>query len=125
MFKSLIGWQLVDLNDETLTVRNPHNGEVRHYDFDLDQGDCCGYAELYSQLFISEDEQARNPIITKVEEEFNNDGYSETLSVVFFGEVKKMATIEAEASSGSGWSYGASVCVKLRGTDEEKIAVEW
>lgn len=125
MFNKIIGAQLVRLDEKGFEVKKDDN--LYHFDFIETEGDCCGYNDISTQLFISEEELARNPAIMKYEI-IEDDGVHEEGSyfrLIFFGEVKKMAEVETYSSSGSGWSYGAAVSCLCRETNEEEILSSW
>lgn len=124
MLKGLIGAQLISMDNSGFTVRLP-NKEIRCFDFDKDDGGCCGYAEIEGRMLYKQ-RSRKNPIITNVMiEEIGNDYCSNRIRVNFFGEDKRLATIESEAGSGSGWCYGASAWVYCRETKETETLVEW
>lgn len=127
LFTKLVGCQLTEFNSEGFSVKD-RNGNIKNFVFFKDEGDCCGFNDLKNELFISTDELARNPVITKVEEiDASDSKYDDCdhVIVTFFGEVKKLAQIDSLSSSGSGWSYGASVTVKCIETGEEKTITSW
>ena len=113
--KNLVGYQLVSINDNAIVVRK---GDSEYtLQINEDYGDCCGYNEFSTKLLVSEDELARNPIITNVEVENDSSGWGNSAKVTFFGEVKALAELDSFSSSGSGWCYGACVtivCDKLK-----------
>lgn len=125
MFDKIIGAQLVRLDEKGFEVKKDNS--LYHFDFIEDEGDCCGYNDISTQLFISEEELARNPAIMKYEIVEDNGDFEEgsLFRLVFFGEVKKMAEVETYSFSGSGWNYGAAVSCLCRETNEEKILSCW
>lgn len=124
MFDKIVGAQLVRLDEKGFEVKKGNS--LYHFDFIEDEGDCCGYNDINTQLFISEEELARNPAIVKYEIVEDDDFEEGSLfRLVFFGEVKKMAEVETYSSSGSGWSYGAAVSCLCRETNEEMILSSW
>jgi len=126
-FNELVGFQLVDLNDESMIVRKGDQGYI--IDFECDGGDCCGYAQIKNSLLIDESEITRNPVITKVENKSsrNNDFdyYEDNVLITLFGEYKPIAEIEARAGSGSGWNYGAAVTVRCKPLEIDEEIVSW
>ena len=112
--KDLIGYQLVSIDDEKIIVRKGDK------EFTLgirqDHGDCCGFNEITTELFISNEELNRNPIITNVEideaEDQESDGSNGRLT--FFGEYAPIASVTSYSSSGSGWCYGACVTIECK-----------
>lgn len=124
MLSQLIGCQLIDVNNEGFTVRGYH-GYLKHYKFIDDPGDCCGYNEIEGKLLVETD-QKRMPVITRVEQVVGNAEYDgQVCHITFFGEDKKLAEINTESGSGSGWQYGACVTVKCVETEEEEVLSEW
>jgi hypothetical protein len=124
MFNKIVGAQLVRLDEKGFEVKKGDN--LYHFDFIEDEGDCCGFNEISTQLFISEEELTRNPAIMRYEVVEDDDFEEGSLfRLVFFGEVKKMAEVETYSSSGSGWSYGATVSCLCRETNEEKVLSSW
>ena len=128
MFNNLLGAQLVSLDEYGFTVRNAEGepGE-RHFVFDDDSGDCCGFNQIETKLLISEDEANRNPIITGIVEERDENSYGDgdSLTITFFGESKLLAQINSYSSSGSGWGYGATVTCKCVETQEQEVLTSW
>lgn len=105
----LVGYQLVSINDDKIVVKKDGiEYELQLHDY---PGDCCGYNEIESELFISSTELSRNPIITNVVVEDNGSNWGNRGKLTFFGEVKAMAEVNTYSSSGSGWCYGAAVSV--------------
>ena len=126
MFNSLLGSQLVSLDECGFTVRS--KGKERHFVFDEDHGDCCGYNNIEAKLLISEEEEAnRNLIITNIAMERDDGGYGDgnSLTITFFGESKLLAQINSYSSSGSGWCYGATVTCKCVETQEQEVLTSW
>lgn len=121
--EDLIGYQLISIDDSQITVKK-NDGEYR-ISIDEDYGDCCGFNEITTQLFISEDELNRNPIITNVKIEDMSSGEEDRAVITFFGEYKPMATIDAMSSSGSGWAYGACVSIVCDELDINEIISQW
>lgn len=127
MFSYLVGCQLIDINNDGFTIKVGSKGDYfKHYEFIDDPGDCCGYNEIEGKLLIETDSK-RMPVITKVERvvEDDNDYYRQKCKITFFGEDKKLAEINTESGSGSGWQYGACVNVKCVETGEEEVLSEW
>ena len=125
----LLGMQLVGWDDEQKTLTVKKGEDVYRLVFDAsDQGGCCGYNDFYAELFATEDEIERNPIITSVlndrvvEDEWGN---SETLNITFFGGSKKLLHIKSESGSGSSWCYGAIVTVKCEALGIDDYLTSW
>ncbi len=122
MFEGLIGAQILSMNEDKIHVKlgdQVHTLEIESYD-----GDCCGYADFTTTL-LYEEENLRNPIITNVEFENNGDAYSDSSTITFYGESKTLATIESDAGSGSGWSYGACVTIRCKTLDIDEDLASW
>lgn len=120
MLENLIGSKLVSFNEKGFSVILP-NGERRDFVFGEDYGDCCGYNELLAELLISADELSNNPVITNIEKIDTSGSDDDSIKIVFFGEVKKIAEINSLSSSGSGWCYGACVWVTCKQINESEI----
>lgn len=119
----LVGFQLVELNNEQMKVRK--NNELYTIDFDCYEGDCCGYSSVDANLLIDKADLSRNPIITKIVNNENEDGSSESVLITLFGEYKPIAEISAVAGSGSGWGYGAAVTLKCKPLEIDEGIVSW
>ena len=121
--KDLVGYQLVSINDNEIVVKkgtSVHTLRINYWG-----GDCCGYNEIDTKLFISEDELARNPIITNVDIDGSGCGYSDSAKITFFGEVKALAELNSLSSSESGWQYGACVTIICDSLNLEEVITEW
>lgn len=126
MLENLIGYQLVSLDDSGFVVTK--DGEFKHFEFNEDYGDCCGYNNICTTLFIDDNVLKNNPVITNIvidndNKEDNCDG--EAITITFFGGDKMLSKIESESGSGSGWQYGATVTCKCVETKEEEILSSW
>lgn len=117
MLSKLIGMQIVEI-DETKIIVKSENNEIYKIAIEDDSGDCCGYNEIVTNLFVEKNSN-RNPIITNVEiiSEENDEAEADEAIVVFYGENKEIAEISALSSSGSGWGYGANVCLVCKKLD--------
>lgn len=124
MLENLIGSKLVSFNEKGFSVISP-NGERRDFVFDEDYGDCCGYNELSAELLISADELSNNPVITNIEKIDTSGSDDDSIKIVFFGEVRKIAEINSLSSSGSGWCYGACVLVTCKQINESEILTKY
>ena len=124
MLENLIGSKLVSFNEKGFSVILP-NGERRDFVFDEDYGDCCGYNELSAELLISADELSNNPVITNIEKIDTSGSDGDSIKIVFFGEVKKIAEINSLSSSESGWCYGACVWVTCKQINESEILTKY
>ena len=123
--KGLIGYQLVSIDDESIVVKK--GDSIYKLLITEDYGDCCGYNELSTKLLISNDELNRNPVITNVILESEEDGYGEydKAKVTFFGEFKPLAELDSLSSSGSGWCYGACVTIECDVLDMYQEITRW
>lgn len=120
----LIGMQLVDISETEMTVKNKDGETIQFVFDDSDCGGCCGYNNFRTTLNIPKGDLKNAPIITNVETEENED-YSHNMIITFFGESKKLARIESDSGSGSGWCYGACVKVRCRSLGIEEILTQW
>lgn len=124
MIKDLIGYQIIRLDEDGFTVRK--GTKTKHFVFEHDDGDCCGYNDLRTELLINNTNAKNNPIITNIEyERLTNDDYGDALTITFFGLDKKLAEINSESASGSGWCYGACQWVRCLETNDEEMLTEW
>lgn len=122
MLEKLIGAQILTLNDDSIEVKLGDG--IHTLEIISDDGDCCGFADFTTNLLYSEND-FRNPVITNVELE-NKDYHDGDSSIItFYGESKPLATIESEAGSGSGWSYGAFVSLRRKELDIDEDLASW
>lgn len=120
----LVGYQLVSIDDKRIVVKK----NDRTYELDIvnEQMGCCGYNRINTRLLISDDELARNPVITNVESGTALvGGYAQSCLVTFFGEAKPLAELSTYSSSGSGWCYGACVTVRCKRLRLEETLSQW
>lgn len=127
--KDLVGFQLVELDDEKMLVRK--DGKTYMIKFDTDDGDCCGYAEVEAKLFV-ENGSPQNPVITNVkyvEEDLSDgdwsDGGGNNIVITLFGELGITGQIESVCGSGSGWQYGATVTLECDELDIREVICSW
>jgi len=123
----LIGFQIVSLDPEKMVLQKGE--QVVTIDLEIDDGDCCGYAHISTDMYV-EPNSSRNPIITNIEHYENSDdeAYSNgenRLTITFYGEQEQLAHIEAEAGSGSGWRYGACATVECSALDINLTLAMW
>lgn len=123
MLENLIGAQIVSIHESTIEVKL--GDDIHILEILTDYGDCCGFANFTMNLLYAEGD-VRNPIITNVELEREENGYDTDTSVItFYGEHKELATIESEAGSGSGWAYGAIVTLHCKSLDIDETLASW
>lgn len=122
----LVGFKLVGLDETGFTIQK---GDVSLFvRFDRSDGDCCGFTELETKLLVKEGVE---PVITAIECEdvpCEYDGVKvdgEKVVVRFFGMDKLIAEVEALASSGSGWCYGACVGVVCDAIGLKECIASW
>ena len=123
MLEFLIGARLVTADDAGFEVVASNDKRYR-FNFESYEGDCCGYNTISSHLLI-EDEIEQNPIITKVRHATDEDNYSQSCEITFFGISKPIYTAAIESSSGSGWCYGATVSLTCKEADFNEILTSW
>ena len=121
MLDKLVGAQVVRINESSIEVKL--GDKIHVLEIVVDEGDCCGFANFMTLFYAEENE--RNPIITNIEVESGGDDYREVIVVTFYGENRKIASIEAEAGSESGYSYGACVTLKCKTLDIDETLVKW
>lgn len=141
-WESLIGSQLVALDNNGFTVRDQKGKE-----FSFEYADNAGpYAiDIESNLYVNLNAPANNPIIAKVVcnefktedgliysvggmNAYSTEGYSNIVKVTLFelgllGIDKALADINFTASC-STWTSGAEITVKVRPTGEEFYVCE-
>jgi hypothetical protein len=122
MFDKLIGAQIVSVHDDF--IRISLNGKEYDLELESDGGDCCGYGDFETR-FLLEEGSERNPIITDVELHENGGYDSDFATLVFYGEDKAIAEVEASAGSGSGWHYGAWVSISCSKLDIDEMLASW
>ena len=123
MLEFLVGARLVAADDAGFEVVASNNKRYR-FNFESYEGDCCGYNTISSHLLI-EDEGEQNPIITKVRHTTDEDNYSQSCEITFFGISKPIYTAAIESSSGSGWCYGATVKLTCKECNFDEILTSW
>lgn len=121
--KDLIGFQLVEINNSEIKLKK--DDKTFTLSIVEDKGDCCGHNYIETNLFISEKELNRNPIITNIIVDRHEGEWEETCKVVFFGEEKNIAELETDSYSGSGWRYGACAWVKCKELDLDEVLSQW
>lgn len=115
----LIGSQLVGVSEDLIKVMK--DGIVYNLELESYQGECCGSAE-FDITFFDEEDIKNNPVITNVIHKREGNSWSENCELTFFGLNKEILNITAEATSGSGYMYGASVTIYCKSLDiEEEI----
>ena len=123
MLNGLVGASLVELNERRFIVNK--DDMLICFTFEEDEGGCCGFNEITTNLFISKEELHRNPIITSIQTERDAGNNEDRLIITLFGEQKQLAEIESMSSSGSGWSYGATVTLHCLKTNEKEVLTSW
>ena len=123
MLNGLVGASLVELNERRFIVNK--DDMLICFTFEEDEGSCYGFNEITTNLFISKEELHRNPIITSIQTERDVGNDEDRLIITFFGEQKQLAEIESMSSSGSGWSYGATVTLHCLKTNEKEVLTSW
>ena len=122
MLHGLVGASLVELNGCGLIVNK--DGILICFIFEEDEGDC-GFNEITTNLFISEEELHRKPIITSVETERDAGNREDRLIITLFGEQGQIAEIESMSSSESSWNCGATVTLRCVKTNEKEVLTSW
>lgn len=121
--KDLIGFQLVAINDSEIKLKK--DDKTFTLSIVEDEGDCCGQNDIETNLFVSDEELDRNPVITNIIVDRHEDEWGETCKAVFFGEEKHIAELETYSSSGSGWCYGACVAIECKALELNKVLSQW
>lgn len=126
MMDGLIGSYLVELSEAGFTIKGK-DGKERHFVFEQDEGDCCGFNEVTSTIFFNPNDKENLPAITNIdrlEDELPTDD-GNSLRITFFGLAKKLAVVDSYSSSGSGWQYGATVTLICKETGDEAVVTTW
>lgn len=123
MLEFLVGARLVTADDTGFEVIASNDKRYR-FNFESDEGDCCGYNTISSNLLI-EDESEQNPRITKISHTTTDNRYSQSCEITFFGISKPIYTAAIESSSGSSWCYGATVKLTCKECDFDEILTSW
>ena len=123
MLEFLVGARLVTADDAGFEVVASNDKRYR-FNFESYEGDCCGYNTISSHLLI-ENESEQNPIITKVRHTTDEDNYSQSCEITFFGISKPIYTAAIESSSDSGWCYGATVKLTCKECNFDEILTSW
>ena len=120
--KKLIGYKLIAIHKDMIEVSKDGISHFIH--IKQDEGDCCGYNELNTELYLSSN---CYPIITNVscEKKVNDDYGYETCKITFYGLDNKLASIESTSGSGSGWNYGACVTIECDSLELKDILSSW
>ena len=121
-FEELIGYKLVSIDDKKIIVKK----DEKEYsiEFETDNGDCCGYNELETELLIEKNSND-NPVITNIRMIDKSDSDGDSVEIIFYGKNKELAKINSLSSSGSGWQYGACVSVKCNELNIEENITSW
>lgn len=123
---NLLGMRLEELTEDYMVVsdsKGKYKLEFVKYD-----GDCCGYSNITTELYIDESKK-ENPVITNFESNRSIDG--DWLDVTLFGkykpfaEAERLAVINFESSSESGFVYGATITVRCKALDITEEVTSW
>ena len=120
--QALVGFQILFMDEEYIVVAK--NKEIFVLTIEDDEGDCCGYNEITTDLIYGAFSK-HNPVITKVTIENEEIDEGQYCSVCFFGGSKLIGNIDTYSSSGSGWGYGATVTVRCKRLDINDILSSW
>ena len=119
--KKLIGYKLIAIHKDMIEVSKDGISHFIH--IKQDEGDCCGYNELNTELYLSSN---CYPIITNVSCEKKVEPFDcETCKITFYGLDNKLASIESTSGSGSGYAYGACVTIKCDALELNDILSSW
>ena len=113
MSEVFVGSKLLKITDTDIIIER--DGIVYTIEYDIDQGACCSYADVFAKLLVSETE---SPVITSITYKKDNSNYRVCRCVLtFFGVNRAIADACCQAGSESGYDYGANVqlvCKELR-----------
>ena len=120
--QALVGFQILFMDEEHIVVAK--NEEIFVLTIEDDEGDCCGYNEITTDLMYGAFSK-HNPVITKVFEEREEQSEGQFCSIIFFGESAPIGNIMSYSSSGSGWGYGATVSIRCKKLNIHEILSSW
>lgn len=103
----LLGSKLISISEDEMVVENDARQAV--IKIIQDEGGCCGFNDVTAILLINEKDR---PVITKVEEVYEDTDDESVCRITLFGSYKAIAMLETRSTSGSGWQYGACVTLK-------------
>lgn len=118
--KDLIGYELESIDDDKIIVSK--DDKKYTLKIEQDEGDCCGYNSLETELLIDKDDK---PIITNVIENEESIYDRNTKKITFYGTNKELATLDSLSSSGSGWWYGACVSIVCKELNINETITSW
>lgn len=121
----LIGARLIHISNEGFIVRLSTDGSTRHFVFEEEPGDCCGFSEVTTKLLIDKEDLRNAPAITDVQFQENEGAEGDSLIITLFGISKPLAIIDSFSSSGSGWCYGSAMWVKCKETKKYFQLTSW
>lgn len=126
LLKDIIGAQLSSVTTHSFTVRTPA-GKVFEFQFEEDEGDCCGYNNLSTTLYFDSDDIANNPVITNFSYENSQEELQpgQSATITLFGLNRTIAKFDSFSSSDSGYWYGATVTLKCHRTDKYSVVSMW
>ena len=87
MFEKLIGAQILSITEDCIEVKK--GDEFFKLEITSDNGDCCGFADFTTNLLYSPND-LRNPVITNVTREGEENYYGDSSIITFFGESKHL-----------------------------------
>lgn len=123
-FDNLIGCQIIDINEDSITVRKREGiyesiskEDIYNISFHKCDGDCCGYAEITKELFF-EPNNENNSVITNWTSSEEENSCSQVVTLTLFGLKKPLVKYEFECGSGSGWCYGATIQINCQDVNE-------
>ena len=122
MLDNLIGSQILKIDGNKIEAKKDE--KVYTLEISSDYGDCCGYANFTAELLYLENSE-RNPIITNVEYTQNEYYDGDSSVITFYGESQPLAMIDSNASSGSGYGYGAFVTLICNELDIDESLAYW
>ena len=119
LLKDIIGAQLSSVTTHSFTVRTPA-GKILEFQFEEDEGECCGYNNLSTTLYFDSDDITNNPVITNFSYETSQSASQpgQSATITLFGLNRTIAKFESFSCSGSGYWYGATVTLKCHYTNK-------
>ena len=116
----LLGSKLISINEDEMVIETGVGQAV--IKIIQDEGGCCGFNDVTATLLINGNDR---PVITKVEEVYEDKDDESVCRITLFGSYKPIAMLVTRSSSGSGWNYGACVTLKCESPSIDEQLTCW
>ena len=126
LLKDIIGAQLSAVTTHSFTVKTSA-GKILEFQFEEDEGGCCGYNNLSTTLYFDSDDITNNPVITNFSYETSQSALhpGQSAIITLFGLNRTIAKFDSFSCSDSGYWYGATVTLECQRTNKFSIVSEW